>query len=383
MSHTTKLIASVMFGGLAVIAPAHSATPKPTVTLCKSFSVCESKGYSTHGYRAEYMTSFWNNTAGHNCTNYVAYMLTHNGRITWRPRYFGDAKTWGPQMQASGATIYATPKPGDVAWWPAYYHQTGKYGHVAMVEKVYSDGSILLSEDSFQDNFYVKRVYRGNSYWPKGFLRFPQASPSPQGRVETATMTNRPGDTFTNVKVGGYTMDPDEPSYSTGANQKLRVTITGTGSTTFSWSRDYDKQWGQWSHSYVLATGTYSVDFWGINQAAGSDALLGTKMLSVSDPTRTAMSLSDYDYRYGGRPYVRGTVTNTADPTEVYPVGTMTVKDGTRTLVTRTVTEANKGVMPSYRLPTLSKGRHTIRVSFVPASSAFKSSTVYKYATVR
>ncbi|KRC63842.1 hypothetical protein ASE12_03115 [Aeromicrobium sp. Root236] len=379
----TLALAAVLFGSLLVAAPSSAATPKPTSTICKGFSACESAGRSTHGYAPVYKQSYWYMLTGHNCTNYVAYRLTHNGRMTSRPEGTDDGGTWGTQAAKVGIPVATTPKVGDIAWWPRNYHGVGSLGHVAYVERVYSDGSVLISEDSYQDTFYYKRVYRGNAYWPKGFIRYPSADGSPTGRF-SATATNRPGDDNLTIKTSGFVTDPDVVvADPTVARESLRVEIIGIEGTSLQWSKTYaNSVYAYWNQPFSVPQGVYTVTYTALNENLGSDTVLGTKTVRVSDPTKTTMSVTDYDYRYGGRPYVKGTVANTADPTEVYPVGTVTVKDGTKVLTTKTITAASKGVMASYRLPSLSKGKHTIRVSFVPASSAFKSSTAYKYVTV-
>ena len=89
--------------------------------------------------------------AGHNCTNYVAWKLISNG--VDRPNIgLGDAGQWAESAIANGIGVDRVPAVGAVAQWDAYASSVGMYGHVAYVEKVNSDGTILVSEDAWRPN---------------------------------------------------------------------------------------------------------------------------------------------------------------------------------------------------------------------------------------
>jgi hypothetical protein len=88
--------------------------------------------------------------AGHNCTNYVAWKLITNGVA--RPRTNpGDASTWAINAYSDGFVVDATPTVGAVAQWDASTGGYGAQGHVAYVEKVNGDGTIVVSEDYWHD----------------------------------------------------------------------------------------------------------------------------------------------------------------------------------------------------------------------------------------
>lgn len=60
--------------------------------------------------------------------------------------FWGNASTWDDYARGSGYLVNGTPSVGAVlqnSW------QAGGYGHVAVVESVYADGSILVSEMNY------------------------------------------------------------------------------------------------------------------------------------------------------------------------------------------------------------------------------------------
>lgn len=184
------LLALALIGALVVAAPpaADAAQGKAPKIYCKGFSSCEKKGRSTRGYKAVYKQQHWGAVAGHNCTNYVAYRLTHTGRSTDRAPKIGSASEWGVNLPKAGiAKRHSKPKVGDVAWW-SYHRKNVRKSHVAYVERVYKDGSVLVSEDNYKGTFYFTRYYKGHKLWPSSFLRFKKSSGSPVGRI-TKTQT--------------------------------------------------------------------------------------------------------------------------------------------------------------------------------------------------
>lgn len=184
------VLAMALVTGLLLASPssAEAAKAKAPKLACKGFANCEKMGWSTRGYRAVYKKQFWGAVAGHNCTNYVAYRLTHNGRMTDRAAKIGSASEWGVTLPKAGvAKLHKKPKVGDVAWWS---HRKGsvRKSHVAYVERVYKDGSVLVSEDNYKGTFYYTRYYKGHKLFPSSFLRFKKSSGSPVGKVSSATV---------------------------------------------------------------------------------------------------------------------------------------------------------------------------------------------------
>ena len=90
--------------------------------------------------------SYWGMDAGHNCTNYVAWRLTQDG--VGRPHTTpGDATDWAGNAKADGYLVDHVPIAGAVAQWDGGLDPNSSLGHVAYVEKVNHDGTILISED--------------------------------------------------------------------------------------------------------------------------------------------------------------------------------------------------------------------------------------------
>ena len=71
---------------------------------------------------------------------YCTYYVSSRRSI---PGYWGDARNWYYNAQASGFSVGSTPVPGAVAWTGAGY-----YGHVAYVESV-SGNNVTISEMNF------------------------------------------------------------------------------------------------------------------------------------------------------------------------------------------------------------------------------------------
>lgn len=190
-----------MLIGLAIFGIPQSADAAGTV-LCTSYARCRAQGYTDGGYGSARATSYWNQVPGRNCTNYVAYRLT-NARLVARPPGSDAARTWGPAARAAGLRVKSwAPRRGDVAWWEANRGYAGAKGHVAIVERVRKDGSIVVSEDNMNATF-MWRVVRRGSGWPSGFIRYPSSDGSPSG-----VLTSMRADDGV-VRVTGAASEPD------------------------------------------------------------------------------------------------------------------------------------------------------------------------------
>ena len=132
----------------AAPADAAPAITRPIVT-CTSDSCDGGLWGAARGASNE--ISYWGMGAGHNCTNYVAWKLISNG--VDRPNIsLGDAAQWADSAVSNGIVVNRTPAIGSVAQWDAFASNVGMYGHVAYVEKVNADGTILISEDAWRPN---------------------------------------------------------------------------------------------------------------------------------------------------------------------------------------------------------------------------------------
>ena len=145
-------------------------------TLCtgSSYSTCINAGYTDHGYGTNNLKRYWGADAGHNCTNYVAYVETQDGATA--PSYqLGNADQWYASASGHVNESTTTPVVGSAAWWgDATWNQNS--GHVAYVEAVTgAPGSytITVSEDAFSSGpFDWKQITQGSGYWPGGFIYF-------------------------------------------------------------------------------------------------------------------------------------------------------------------------------------------------------------------
>lgn len=130
--------AAVLMLTLGAVAPA-------TADIVCSSDECDAGAWKAA--RGEFNDqSFWGMDPGHNCTNYVAWKLTLAGvqRPFTNP---GNASTWAARAAADGYLVDHTPAVGAVAQWDSFAGGNGIDGHVAYVEEVYADGTILVSED--------------------------------------------------------------------------------------------------------------------------------------------------------------------------------------------------------------------------------------------
>ena len=80
-----------------------------------------------------------------NCTEYVYNRITQLGGHIGQ--FMGNGGQWGATAAAQGYYVTSHPSKGYAVSFPAgVAGASSEYGHVAFVEKVYHDGSILISE---------------------------------------------------------------------------------------------------------------------------------------------------------------------------------------------------------------------------------------------
>ena len=200
------LVLSVLAGVLG-LAGATTPAAAAYTSLCSGYSGCAAAEMSDSGYGKVNSAMYWRMTAGHNCTNYVAYRLIQDGMSATRPwTGSGMAYNWGI---ANAAITDQKPAVGAVAWYAAHRSPIGASGHVQYVERVVSDDEIIVSEDNWGGTFHWRRVARASS-WPSGFIHFATTPPvtsgttSPQGVVDRA-WSPTPGQ----VSVSGWAVDTD------------------------------------------------------------------------------------------------------------------------------------------------------------------------------
>jgi surface antigen len=160
--------ATIATTGIIVANPAAADT-----MLCSgnNYSTCTQHNppYTDHGYGAVSGNSYWNMIAGHNCTNYVAYVVgTVNGSSDHSG--LGNASNWGHVLYHDDS-----PAVGAVAWWDAAAWN-GYNGHVAYVES-FDSNSIKVSEDNYSAGPFQWRVItRTGGSWPNGFIHLKDIS---------------------------------------------------------------------------------------------------------------------------------------------------------------------------------------------------------------
>lgn len=274
------LLVMAMITGLMLATPSSAEAAKgpkakaPKV-LCKGFANCEKKGFSTRGYRAVHKKQFWGAVAGHNCTNYVAYRLTHKGRTTDRAAKIGSASQWGVTLPKAGvAKLHKNPRVGDVAWW-SYRKGSARKSHVAYVERVYKDGSVLVSEDNYKGTFYYTRYYKSHKLFPSSFLRFKKSTGSPVGKVSSAKATGNL------VRVEAWHSQADSTTGAIGV-----VSFGGprgsAGAVEVRTSRSVLGHW--WAaHSFTATTMPKMAYVYALNSknTKGRDTLLGKIAVSA------------------------------------------------------------------------------------------------------
>lgn len=226
-------VVALVVSGIGLAGTARSAE---WVVLCTGYDPCAGAGYGNAGYRDVSSTSYWRQSTGHNCTNYVAYRLVRNGLPNTKPSTLsGNAYNWGPSFPGQ---TNDDPAVGAVAWWNTSFSSTG---HVAYVEKVVSADEILISEDNWGGDFRWRKVTRTGGRWPNGFIHLrDQAAPvvdvdayrplTPVSLLDTRTGVGVAagkvaGGTSVSVPVAGRAGIP-----SGVGTALLNVTVTGAAS---------------------------------------------------------------------------------------------------------------------------------------------------------
>jgi surface antigen len=160
----------LLFGGVVVVKAMIAAWPGDDTMLCSgsAYTACTdgSPSYTDHGYSSHNGVSYWGSPAGHDCNNYVAYVVSTVN---------GTGRTWyylGSNYESTkGYVVNNTPAVGSVAEWDDNYHGAGPTGHVAYVESVNADGSITISEDNYPSGpFDWRTISAGSGSWPSRFV---------------------------------------------------------------------------------------------------------------------------------------------------------------------------------------------------------------------
>jgi surface antigen/pimeloyl-ACP methyl ester carboxylesterase len=159
---------------------------------------------------------------GQNCTWYAhGRMLQLGYSKTALDTMWGNAGTWD-DTAGNGATVSNTPQAPSIAVWEIGVGGAGDFGHVAVVERVNPDGSILISESNWADTQYNTRtISPGDSHWPSEFVIVPRDSSSDSGANNNGN--NSSGNSGSNNPDNGYSpipgvIPPPEVSISSVSN---------------------------------------------------------------------------------------------------------------------------------------------------------------------
>ena len=111
---------------------------------------------------------------GRNCTWFAHGRMMQIGYCKYvldSMRY--NANTWAERAER-GAVVSDLAEPGTIAFWDSGLYYGSSLGHVAVVEAVYDDGSILISESSSSASAYnTRRIYPTDKIWPCAFIKVP------------------------------------------------------------------------------------------------------------------------------------------------------------------------------------------------------------------
>jgi surface antigen len=358
-----RLLAVVALLTTLWAAPAQALTIN---VLCTGFTGCLTIGYTDGGYGGVYLQSFWSMTAGHNCTNYVAYRLSH-GRVVARPPGTNSALTWGPAAVAAGVPVDDVPTVGSVAWWDAgVAGASATSGHVAYVEAVLP-GVVLVSEDNLNGDFRWRLMTRLDGTWPSGFIHYPESDGSPAG-----TFTSVTSPAVGELDFWGYGMDPDAQD----DNRTYLVSLGGPRGTAGAESFTFQSEYFRFHRTrYVGTRGPTTMYLYALNASgtAGQDVLLGQRNVTIRSTSVTRASFVDSSITRTRHPKLRVSLA----PTQAG--GTVYIKRGSTLLKRITMTP---GTRQTVTLPRQRKGRWALSVRY-RGSTAFAPSTKTVYLRVR
>lgn len=159
------------------------------------------------------------------CTSFVAWRMNRNAGPMSFYNYmdgghWGNAGNWGANARALGYTVDRTPVAGAIAWWG--YGTVSTLGHVAYVEVVNCDGTIVVEDYNYNVRLgYTRRTIAASSV--SGFVHFHDMPPDSTPPVITLACV-RDGDTY-----GG----PVTPAFSAAdaALDSVSATLNGAPHT--------------------------------------------------------------------------------------------------------------------------------------------------------
>lgn len=127
---------------------------------------------SNWGSWAEYTSRNPFPNKGKNCTWYAHGRLMQLGFSEYvLDSMLGNAGTWD-NTAARGARVVSQPQVGAIVVWEAGVNGSGSVGHVAVVEQINSNGTIVISESNWAGTAYSVRTIAANN--PSKFIIVPK-----------------------------------------------------------------------------------------------------------------------------------------------------------------------------------------------------------------
>lgn len=261
-------------------------------TLCTGYDSCNLAGRPHYGYKERSGVQYWGMFAGHNCTNYVAYRFVNRGMPNQRPwNGDGNASNWGVAMAAK---TNGTPVRGAVAWWAANRSPAGPTGHVAYVEQVNSDGSIVISEDNWGGDFHWKIITPDGSGWPSGFIHINDDPQGPANQDPIGAFDGASGG-FGTVRLSGWAADRDLGTGAIAVHAYIGGPVgQGEGHDLGLASRSRPDVGRAFpgigdNHGFdqtvtTSKRGTQRVYLYAINYPGGTNPLIGIKEATIASP---------------------------------------------------------------------------------------------------
>lgn len=203
------------------------------------------------------------------CTSFVAWRMNRNAGPMSFYNYmdgghWGNAGNWGRNARALGYPVNTTPAVGAIAWWAA---GTISYlGHVAYVEAVNGDGTVVVEEYNYEYLRYTRRTIPGGSV--SGYIHFHDVPPPPPPPPPPPDVT-APVISLSCVKDGAVYASGITPAFSAAdaALKSVAATLDGAAFT---------------SGALVSAAGAHTLVVTAID-AAGNKAV--TAAVFAIDPT--------------------------------------------------------------------------------------------------
>ncbi|MGH3360848.1 MAG: CHAP domain-containing protein, partial [Nocardioides sp.] len=166
------------------------------------------------------------------CTSWVAFRLGQRnglGFSNWYTgRHWGNASEWAKVARKMGRKPDKIPAVGAVAWF--------KRGHVAYVEQVNSDGSIVISEMNFDGHNAFRLVTVSPGYgWPDRFIHLADVAPT------DVTPPTAPSGLTADRNVGGIQLQWEPSSDDLGVTG-YRISRDGVPLTSATTTSVWDER---------------------------------------------------------------------------------------------------------------------------------------------